>query len=319
MAHLVRRVADRPKLAAALADFDVDTGEVDSLPDTAFAWPEKRAFPIHCREHTMMSRAYREGVPGVPAHVDDTLKQACDVYGVDESLFTRPKVAATTLPTNDEYLLPDIRRLRVTDAESVKTAEEKLRNEGGKLTAAHRAFAAGNLVKKAAFHGVQLRAETLKLAGLTATDRQQLVDWLGARAEAAPVEHKDGYTKLAAAARRLPAEVRDRETQVKLADALDELDQASGLSQHWGKRLPDPLMTVFNTTKVAGPGATLAGRFMPMHQLAAYPSSFYADVLGDDIVREASDGAGQMDPVRLAAVLDTLPADMQRVLSAQMR
>jgi hypothetical protein len=76
---------------------------------------------------------------------------------------------------------------------------------------------------------------------------------------------------------------------------------------------------VFNTEKVAGPGVTLAGRFVPMDRVAAYPSTFYSDVLGPDIVREASDGAGQLDPYKLAAVLGTLPVDMQRMLSAQMR
>jgi hypothetical protein len=31
MAHLVRRVSDRPKLAAAIQDFDVDRDEQDAL------------------------------------------------------------------------------------------------------------------------------------------------------------------------------------------------------------------------------------------------------------------------------------------------
>ena len=173
-------------------------------------------------------------------------------------------------------------------------------------------------MRKAANYGVSLRPETLKMAGVAVTDRQTLVDWLEARDEAAPAEHKDGYRKLAGAASRLPTELRDREVQVKLAEAIQELDESAGLDRHWGRRLLDPVLTVFNT-KTAGPGVTLAGRHIPMARLAAYPSSFYSDVLGPDIVREASDGAGQFDPYKLAAVLGTLPVDMQRVLSAQMR
>jgi hypothetical protein len=318
MAHLVRRVADRPKLAAVLGDFDVDAAEREGLPNSAFAWPEKRAFPIHSREHAMLSRIYRENLPDIPAHVDRALKEACEVYQVDDELYARPKVAAAPIP-DDEYLLPDIRRLRVVDAEGVKTAAERLRNEGQKLSVAHRALASHRLVEKAAFHGVKVRPEIHKMAGMVATARQPLVDWLEARREAAPVQHKDGYQKLANMAKRLPDELRDREQQVKLAEAIDELDALSGLDRYYDRKLPDPLMTVFNTEKIAGPGVTLAGRFVPMARVAAYPSTFYSDVLGPDIVREASDGTGGMDPVRLAAVLETLPVDMQRLLSTHMR
>ena len=318
MAHLVRRVADRPKLAAAIQDVDVDPNERETLPYSAFAWSEKRAFPIHSREHTILSRTYREGLSNVPSHVDRALKEASEVYQIDDALFARPKVAAAP-PSSDEYLLPDIRRLRVKEAADVKHAEERLRTEGHKLSVPHRALASRRLVEKAAFFGVGVRSEIHKMAGMVVTSRQPLVDWLEARREAAPIEHKDGFQKLANMAKGLPAELRDRNQQVKLAEAIGEMDELSGLDRHYGKRLPDPLMTVFNTEKVAGTGVTLAGRFVPMDRVAAYPSSFYSDVLGPDIVREASDAAGGMDHHRLAAVLETLPTDMQRLLSSHMR
>lgn len=317
MAHLMRRVADRPKLAAAVQDIDVDPSEREALPGSAFAWSEKRAFPIHSREHALLSRTYREGVPNVPAYVDRAIKDACEVYGIDDALFARSKVAAA-VPA-DEFLLPDIRRLRVKEAADVGTAEERLRNEGGRLSIEHRALASRRLVEKAASFGVGLRTEIHKMAGLVATSRQSLVDWLEARREAAPAAHKDGFQKLATAVKRLPAELRDRAQQVKLAQAIGELDELAGLTHHYNKRLPDPLMTVFNTEKIAGPGMTLAGRFIPMDRVASYPSTFYADVLGPDIIREASDASGHVDHHRLAAVLETLPTDMQRLLSSHMR
>lgn len=318
MAHLVRRVSDRPKLAAAIADFDVDPRELESLPDTAFAWPEKRAYPIHSREHAIMSRTYREGEKNVPDYVDRAIKEACDVYEVDDSLFNRPKVAAAPASA-DDYLLPEIRRLRVTDAAQVKEAEERLRIEGAKLSVTNRAIAATRLMEKAASLGVNVRPEVQKMAGMTVTDRQPLVDWLEARSEAAPPMYKNSYQKLAHAARKLPLELRDRAQQVKLAEAISELDMLAGLNKHYDRKLPDPVATVFNSTKVAGPGVTLAGRFIPLERLASYPSTFYSDVLGPDIVREAADRSGNMDPSKLAAVLETLPADMQRVLSSQIR
>lgn len=318
MAHLVRRVSDRPKLAAAIQDIDVDRDEYDKLPNTAFAWSEKRAFPVHTREHTMLSRVYSEGIPNFPAHAARAIKEACEVFNVDDSLFARSKVAAAPEPA-DAFLLPDIRRLRVTEAAHVKVAEEKLRTEGQKLSIQHRALASRRLVEKAAFFGVNVRDEIRKMAGMTVTDRQPLVDWIEARREAAPVEHKDGYQKLANAVKRMPEELRDRAQQVKLAEAIGDLDAMAGLDRFYDRKLPDPLMTVFNSSKVAGQGVTLAGRFLPIERVASYPSTFYSDILGPDIVREASDMSGQMDPQRLAQVLETLPVDMQRMLSAQMR
>lgn len=318
MAHLMRRVADRPKLAAAIADVDVRREELAGLPDHAFAWPEKRAYPIHSADHTLLSMVYREDAEAVPAYVDRSLKEACEMYGLDVSLLARPKVAVAAEP-DDAFLLPQHRRLRVTDASHVKVAEEKLRTEGSRLGVVSRSLAASRLVEKAAFYGVSLRPETQQMAGNVVTDTRTMADWLEARREAAPVEYKDSYQKLAAAVRRLPAEFRDRAQQVKLAEAIHDLDGQAGLDVHYGKRLPDPTLTVFNTTKTAGAGVTLAGQFMPLERLAAYDSSFFSDALGPDFVREASDAAGHMDPVRLAAVLETLPADMQRVLAAQMR
>jgi len=318
LAVLIKAVEGRPKLAAAIGDFDVEPSEADGLPDSAFAWPEKRAYPIHSKEHAILSRAYRETAGPLPLHVDQAIKEACQMYGVDDALFERPKTAAAP-QSNENFLLPDIRRLPVTDAQQVKVAEDRLHREGHKLTPGSRMLASARLVEKAAMFGVSVKDITRKMAGMTVTSTGQLVDWLEARAEAAPIGYKEGYQKLANEARRMQPELRDRNVQMKLAVALEELDEMAGLDRHWGRKLPDPMATVFNTEKAAGPGVMLAGRFVPMERMAAYPSSFYADVLGDDIVREAADLTGQLDMQKLAAVLGTLPMDMQRVLVSQMR
>lgn len=312
---LVRIAADRPKLASAVMSFDVDESELDRLPDGAFAWPEKRAFPVHSREHATLSRAYRLGMGGpVPSHVDVTIKEALDVYGVDDSIFDRVKAAAAPRDDSTDFLLPDIRRLRVTSAGHVKVAEDRLAAEGDRLSPGHRMLAGARLVEKAAFYGVRVSDETRRMAGLVATSTRELADWLEAREGAAPPSCRDGYAKLASEVRRMPEELRDRAVQAKLASAIEELDGLAGLDRQWGRRLPDPHASVFNTTKSAGPGVTLAGRFIPLERMAAYPTSFYSDALGPDIVREATDRGGQLDVEKLSAVLSTLPVDMQRVL-----
>lgn len=313
---LAKIAAERPKLASAVMRFDVDVSESETLPDDAFAWPEKRAYPIHSREHATLSQAYRIGMgERVPARVDTTIKEALEVYGVDEEIFARTKVAAaSSVDDASDYLLPDIKRLRVTEIGHVKTAADRLVEEGDRLSPGHRMLAGARLVEKAAFFGVRVSDEVRKMAGLVATSTSVLADWLEARSQATSDPFREGYIKLATEVRRLPDELRDRAVQAKLASAIEELDKLAGLDRQWGRRLPDPHASVFNTAKVAGPGVTLAGRFIPLERMAAYPSSFYSDALGPDIVREATDRSGHFDVEKLAAVLGTLPVDMQRVL-----
>lgn len=315
---LANLVADRPKIAMLVGDVEVNPEELDSLPASAFAWQEKRAFPIFSREHTIMSRVYRDNTSDVPPYVDKTLKEACDVYGIDESVFTREKHAAA-VDNPEDYLLPDMKRLRVTSAEHVKVAEQKLLDGYQKLSVEHRAMACKNLIEKAAQYNVALHPLMRKLAGFTVTSTQGLKDWIEARKEASTApEYKDAFQKLADGLKGQPAELHDRPSLIKMAEVITELDKKAGLQRYYGKKLPDPLQTVFNTEKTAGFGVDLGGKFMPVERLAAYPSSFFSDILGDDLVREASDGQGGLDPHHLAEVLETLPCDMKNLLARHM-
>lgn len=320
LARLVRLVANRPKIAELVKEADVLPEELDTLPNHAFAWEEKRAFPIHTPEHTAMSRLYREDHRGpVPRAVDDRLKEASDIYGLDEKLFDKVKVAAVA-DDPDDFLLPEQKRLPVKTAAQVKVAEEKLLAGYQKLSVESRALACKRLLEKAAQFNVTLNPLMHKLAGYTVTSTEKLASWLEARKEAAkePV-FKDAFQKLADATKQLPVEVRNREDQIKLAQVISDLDVKAGLVRHYDRRLPDPLQTVFNTDKIAGLGVDLNGRFVSMSRLASYPSTFYSDALGPDLVREASDGHGGIDPQKLAAIIETLPRDMKSVLSRVMQ
>lgn len=315
LATLARIVANRPKVAAAVGGIDIDPGEGETLPDHAYAWPEKRAYPVHTRDHALLSRAYREVEHAVPAHVDKALKQACEAYDIDESLFAQEKTASQD--DQDDYLLPSLRRLPVVTAGQAKAAETSLLTSGGRLSPGHRMQANDRLVQKMARFGQDAPdPRTLQASGRTTTATQELVGWIEARHEAAPPGHKEAYASLAKEVRALPPEFQDRPYQVRLAAQIETLDEQSGLDCHWSRRLPDPLMTVFNTTRVAGAGVTLAGKFVPLERLANLSPETLSDVLGPDILREATDAAGQLDPGQLAEVLATLPADMQRVIAA---
>jgi len=165
LALLVHLVADRPHVVDLVKEAEIQPEEADALPDTAFAWPEKRAFPIHSREHAILSRVYRDHLAEVPAHVDVALKEACDVYGVPDEIFVREKRAAA--PDAADYLLPDDKRLPVRSAAEVQRAEQTLLRDYQKLAFEHRAQACKRLVDKAAEFNVPLDPLMNKLAGFT--------------------------------------------------------------------------------------------------------------------------------------------------------
>lgn len=317
-ALFINLTKNRPQIVERVKEADVQEEELATLPDNAFAWPEKRAFPVHTAEHAVFSRVYRENVLNVPPYVDQTLKEACEVYGVDEALFARPKLAMAPDDPED-YLLPEMKRLPCRNAEQVKLAEEKLLAGYTKLSVESRALACRRLIEKAAAFEVKLNPLMRKLAGFTISSTKIMRDWIEARREAAPEMYKSAYQKLADGLKGLPPEIRDREQLVKVAEVLCELDKKAGLQKHYDRKLPDPLLTVFNTDKLAGAGVNLGSKFVSMERLASFPATFYGDILGPDIVREASDNQGGIDPQKLAMILDTLPRDMKMMLAANMR
>jgi len=316
-ATLIPLLKDNPKVTEIIKTANIDHSEHDSLPSDAFAWPSKRLLPIHTREHTALSRVYREKMAAVPVEVDDALKTACDIFELDDNLFTNTKTAAA--PPSDDYLLPDIRKLPVRTAEDVKIAEHKLIQEYTKLSVQNRALACGRLVEKAAKFNIKLKPTTMKLAGFTVSSTDTLRRWLEARVEATKVAAvKKAFQKLSDGLNSYPTELTDRNELVKLASTVHILDEAGGLTKHYDRKLLDPLMTVFNTEKVASPGVDLNGQFVPMQRIASMDANFYKEALGDDsIVNEASDGMGGIDPQKMATIINTLPRDMKSALAVQ--
>lgn len=320
LSHLYHLLKDRPQVEEMVKEAEISEESFRSLPDSAFAWPSERLYPVHSREQTILSRIYREKAASVPAFVDEALKEACEAYKIPEEMFTITKVAAEE-ENREHYLLPQIKKILCKTAEDVRSAERVLLEQYQKLSVEHRAEACGRLMEKAASFGVKLSPPIAQLAGFTVSSTSTLRDWLYARKEAAvKEEYKTAYQKLADALRAFPGSIEDRGQLVQLADTIHELDKKAGLEKFYDRKLPDPIKTVFNTQqKIASAGVDLNGRFVPLHKLAMYDATFYGDVLGDDLVREASDASGQLDLQKLATIIETLPRDLKTVLARNMR
>lgn len=316
---LYRQVKRMPALEDFVKQAAVEPEEAKTLPDSAFAWPSERKFPIHTPEHAALSYAYSKVASVLPAEVRSNIVKALEVYEVPESTFAEQeeKVASD----NDEFLLPELRLFRVTTPEQCKYAQEELVAALPKLDLEHRAIACANLVKKADYLKVELRPEVLQLAGLVVSSTKTAMEWLEARAARLPTTdsvHKVAYQTLANALKKGPEEIFDRQGLLKFASAIADLDEQSGLDKHYDRRLPDALRTVFNTEKVAGQSVDLGGTFVPLKKIAALPASFWEDLGGKELSDEVAPG-GTVDQSKLATIVDTLPLDLKIVLKNQCR
>lgn len=298
---------------------ELDPQMLAQLPDSSFAWPGERKFPIHTREHAALSYAYSKvAAEQLPTDVVSFLSKACDMYGVDTNAFVpavQEKVASTEF-----WLLSEKKRFRVAAPEDVKVAETVLHEKYAQLSINERAEAFMQLHKAAQHYGVTLSTASEKLAGYTITSTQVLKDWVEARQEAATKMGSvlaDAYAKLAQSYTGVKPFIVDRGDQLKLASLLIDLDKQSGIDQLYGKKMLDPLRTVFNTDKLASDAMDIGGVTFSINKLAQIPATFWSDALGDDIMREiAPDGNVKVSALR--AILPTLPQDLKVTVGRQL-
>lgn len=294
---------------------------VDDLPSSAFAWEDERRFPVHTQADTVASILYRSKLgSAVPQHVDAKLEKAAEIYNISDVVFTGQKTASApeveyalpvfTKTASDQQVDHGASRLPLDSAANIKVAEDVLCRDFQRLTLEARADAFSRLTKQAQTKGVELRPFTQRLAGLTVTDTGQLCEWLEARATACEGAAKQAFDKMAANLRQGEAEITERKDQVKLASAIQQLDQMAGLEKHYDRKLPDPLQTVFNTTKIAEETCDVAGRKVACSVLMNLPEGVWDDVDMPEMSKIAQEG----DTVEFKQVFDTIPQDIKVVL-----
>lgn len=323
----MRSLFDRhPKVASFVGDLSIPDSP-DALPDHAFADQSTRRFPIHEKRAAALSYLYARE-QAVPRSVMLTIKEALSAYDLDEKMFEPEQAKVAALAASD-CLFPDMGAWPIRTSDEVKMAQEALHREAHKLQPEARVEAYGRLYKRAQELGVALDARSHKYAGFVETDARELRDNLRARAvlvektssvgDAVRGKIRDAFNKLASTVEEKPGAFRSRPNQVKLASAVAELDAQAGVTGRYDRGLPDPMATVFNTTKIArSDDLDLAGTRVSLSKLASLPSSFYADALGDDFARELAPG-GSVSTTKLAEILPTLPLDMKRTLAVALR
>jgi hypothetical protein len=306
---LASLMEERPGLGELVKTAEVGEEARSALPTHSFADPSERRYPVHTAANAVLSKAYAIKQANVSAEVHSAIDTALSLFGAVLPSVLTTKVASAAPPV---YLLPDTQQLPIRDAGDIKLAEEALHRATRKLKPTTISRAAATLIKQAERYGVEVSGATLVHAGLTQCDRDKTADYLEARSAAAPSAATE-FDKLAEAIRGAAMGV-DRDDLIKVAQAVSTLDVEHGLTEYYGRSLPNPLETVFSTKVAMGTSLDLAGAQASTEQLLQMSPDEYGDVLGPDFQDEITGDGGEIDEQSLLVTLETLPLDMKKAL-----
>ncbi len=310
LTKLLAYLEDRPEALSAVKHASFDPEVAQRLPASAFAWDAERRYPMHTREDTIASIAYRSKVASdmkVPSFVDTRLAQAAEAFGVKPELFrsTRMKVAAAPV----EYALPDQERLPLGSKEQVKVAQEVLQRDGEHLPLSTRVAAYTKVASAALAHGMPYDNAVGVYAGLNSCNTQLLCDRLGMRAATTKVAAcVTAYDTLDRAMRNMPPVISDRDTLMKLAERIEMLDRAADLDGQYGRKIFDPMKTVFNSGEKIAEAAPMMTRLMQL------PAQVWEQVDVPEMAQIAASG----DTAQFQQVYATLPQDIKMTLERQL-
>lgn len=316
---LAEAALERPGLRAKLAGYEF--APVESLPDSVFAWPEERRFPVHSEVDTLASIVYRAKVASVPSHVDEALERAVRAWRIDPAVLrvTAPRPKLASAPVEVEYAVPSQQRLPLGSVAQVKVAEEVILRDGLQaLPYTELVEGAKKIASAAQIHNLLPSPELRRFAGEGACHIPTLKTHLQGRAAyVKTAAARLDYDQLAHAVQRYEdfgtEHTYDKAALEKVATALHALDVKHDMVKEYGPRVLDPMRAVFNSTfrsKTAsadGQTMTLGGQAVPFAALYRLKEADWRDLGLDDL---AGVCAGR-DHRSLEAQLRVLPRGMQ--------
>jgi len=322
-----------------LPDF-VKTAEMDTVANTAYIaktayadYPHSLRYPCHTAAATWLSSAYFQIKRASfslneQKRIEENLRKAAEYHGVKAACdkVLSKEVASPSLDDSDyayvyktkqgqDFIVE--RHYPLTDADEIKAAAAWLDENKDNFIFEDRCVVAGKILSKAAACGVDLGnavADQLeKQAGYGLPDLSKVQSALYARALLAKSEtHRDSIEKLAEVINERPEVFLDRDTALKLAATIDEMDYAIGLKGKYTEAIPRPEDIVFavSFSKAAAACDDMCelqtGNVYGKDQLAKLARQDLVEFLGDEFAKESCVGL-EVDPEKLAAIAHTLP------------
>jgi len=314
--------------------------EATELPNELFADSHRRLFPIDSPAATWLSAAYfsKHAAAGAlpysateAEHIKHILLKVADVYEIGaDAVKISDAIVASDLspdPTDDEvnshygWVMKDAesgdvvaRKYPMFDSRGVEKAAAYFEEYRDHYPHNVRKTIARNIMRKAASFGVDvdgLPAAVRCEAGFGIPQRDVVMDEVLRRSRLT----KDAEASLALAnVNNMLAEFSVNELGPcldKLAEVLDDFDNAAGLTQYYGTKLRMPADFLFEVSlkeaeSVVDDSIELGKYVFSAEKLASLSPSVFSDVLGSDFVRDLSTD-DTLDQQKIADVLPTLP------------
>ena len=309
---------DNPEHYDSVRGAQIGTEDRDTLPESAFAYPEEKRYPINSKEMAMLSSLYRnyfkpedQGMQ-VPPYVDENLEKAAYLYDFEVPKQILKKTAAVIGYSKEDYLLPEEKKFPVTNIKEASMVQDIIVNSSNLMGYNHLAQACSRLITKMAEYKVDVKDINpiiYKYAGLTKSNKDILDASIEARSHYSKNEYKESYDKLATLVQGMDY---NRDNLVKIAATLEYVDAKAGLRNLYDKKILNPIDSVFNTNKlVREKSASYDAMFTPEHAERVTPDQI-GNLLGGDVLDEIGQHEGNIDKERMLQVINSLPTDMVR-------
>jgi len=310
---ILRNHADKDELIKTAVDYS----EAESLPDSAFAWPEKRRYPINGVKMAKLSCLYRTQYPPemegtkVPKHVDENFEKAAYFYNFEIPAKREKKIEKVASLKEEDCLIPSLKKFPVRDQQEGKFVQNLLIKNAHIMGYNHLAEACSNLITKMASYQAssdEINPVVYKYAGLTQSNKEVLLASIHRRRDFTDKETGERYCKLASIAEDMDF---NRHNLIKIAHTLQEIDKASNMVRLYDKHIMNPMDSVFNTNKVYDVSRIKkASQDMFTDEMAdMVTEEQIKNLLGEEVLTESM-ANDSLDKEKLVDVINSLPQDM---------
>lgn len=306
---------------AGAPDYVMDSpvmGEKDAerLPDSLFADPFRRKFPIGSKADTWTSAAYfaktassEYGDDVLASSVRDRLLKAADMYGIRkdvDSVMSRMSAVRSEKRAGDDmssYGWPEERRYPMFDEEGVRLANGYFQENAYKYPSDTRREIASRIFSKSAEYGIEPSDAVRVESGNGFQTREHAAYQILDRARVLSAHDRGAMavmSKLAEAVAGAPCG-RYGEIAEKAAEILSRIDEETGLDKGYGRRFESPMRVFFGRSvkeaeDMLEDTVDLDGIKFSANRLARLPMSVFTDALGDGFAQKvASDNGDDND------------------------
>jgi len=348
--HRIMQLVDTPDYVKAAGVLDPE--QVAQLPQTVFADPASRKFPLHTKAAAWLAQTYFDEARHLystqhASQVQDKIDKAASYWGIAGQVKqASDQIRATQSHALDEltdadYALvhkvgEEVKRIMpINSAPSVKAAAAHLFNNRMKYPYNWRKLAARKILHKAAelgVTGIDTESHTFlsKAASLGSAIPTHAAEKLANRAlmlnDTKDHADKVAMGKLAVTVSKMK-DIPRPSVMEKLASIIDRFDRAHKLYRYYDQGVETPEEIVFDLTQKKATDLRdnyvelTTGTVIPFTALIDIKLDKIASVIGNDFAQAvSSDDSLGVDPVKFARIARTLPRDdallLERALQA---